>query len=192
LPLILANVVAAGVLLACGNFEADTAKPTTGPTQKETAQAFFERFPSREYESFAEAEEAAGFHIPRPAAEFPNLHGNTTFLQWLPSVSAPVSESYYAPSPESVQSQLGNPYKSNILVRVAVSGLFRDGDATMMQGTEVRFGSKLGWLTESVGNYGLLFNYACGNLNAETLWCTVEERNGIDRGTIERFVESLQ
>lgn len=189
---VVTSVVAAG-LAGCGNYESDrTATRAPSATQEETAGAFFDTFPSRDYESFADAEEAAGFHIPVPSAEFPNLHGNTTFLQWLPSVSAPVSKSYYAPSAETIEEELGNPYKPNIFVRVAVSGLFSDGDTTMMRGTEVRFAGKLGWLTERVGDYGLLFNYACGNLNGETLWCTVEERNAIDRATIERFVESLQ
>jgi hypothetical protein len=57
-----------------------------------------------------------------------------------------------------------------------------------MQGANVRLGGKDGGLTE---RGGLLFNYACGNLNTETLWCTVSAAKEIDRPTFERFVESL-
>jgi hypothetical protein len=190
-----ANVAAAAVLLACGNFEADSAKSTTGPTQQETAEAFFDRFPSRDYETFAEAEAAAGFHIPRPAAEFPNLHGNTTHLQWLPNVSAPVSKSYYGPFPVGTQYELGQPIP-HIQLRVAVSGLFdedgSDGDAVMMRGEAVRIGGKDGWLAMSRDGLVRFFNYSCGKLNGETLWCIAAGRNEVDRGTFDRFIDSLR
>ncbi len=114
--LMLANVLAAGVLMACGNLVTDdrTTNPPTGPIQRETAAAFFDRFPSRDYESFAEAEAASGFQIPRPAAEFSPSHKNID-LQWFPNLSAPVSRVYYDVPP------------AHIWVRVAVSGLFSDG-----------------------------------------------------------------
>lgn len=189
----LANVAAAGVLMACGNFVApdSTATPVGAPTQKETARAFFDRFPSREYDSLADAEEAAGFRIPQPSADFPHLHSNFD-LQWLPSVSAPVSKTYYASSPDG---KLGDRSGTHIWVRVAVSGLFDededDGDAVMMQGAQVQLGGKDGWLTQSPDGVTRMFNYVCGNLGSETLWCTVAGASKIDRGTFDRFVESL-
>lgn len=188
----LANVLAAGVLMACGSLVTDdrTGNPPTSPIQRETAAAFFDRFPSREYDSLAETEEAAGFRIPRPSADFPHLHSNFD-LQWLPSVSAPVSQTYYALSLGDVPLTLSNPSPPHLWVRVAVSGLFSDGDAIMMQGAEVQIGGKDGWLTQSPDGVTRMFNYACGNLNGETLWCTVAGASKIDRGTFDRFVESL-
>jgi hypothetical protein len=162
-----------------------------GGKQGETAAAFFDRFPSGDYESFLEAETVTGFHIPRPSADFPNLHGNTTHVQWLPRVSAPVSRTYYGPLPGG-PTERSDSYVRHIWVRVAVSGLFSGGDGDMMQGDRIEFGDKDGWLVESDDGVTRLFNYMCGSFGAETLWCTVAGATEIDIDIFSRFVESLE
>jgi hypothetical protein len=83
-------------------------------------------------------------------------------------------------------------YVRHIRVRVAVSGLFSDGDVTMMQGSQIPLGDKDGWLSESDDGVTRLFSYVCGSVNAETLWCTVVAATEIERDTFDRFVRSLR
>ena len=122
----------------------------------------------------------AGYHIPRPSAEYPVAFGQTS-LQWFPQFDRPLSTTEYTYLPLA---------PTSIGVGVLPSYFYASGDEGATQGKETIFGSKSGWLKEL--GYSFTFTYGCGEIGGYNLWCSVSSPKEVPREAFEHFVSTLQ
>jgi hypothetical protein len=139
----------------------------------------FEQFPINEYSSFEEAEEAAGYHIPRPSSEY-SLKFDLTFLRWFPQLDRPASETHYTYPPQP---------SISIVVMVSPS-YFSNDPSKLTSGPAMTVGGKSGWLFPDDDQFVL--NYTCGEVDGYDVWCGVSAPKEIGWEEFEHFVYTLQ
>jgi len=138
------------------------------------------------YASVEEAEEAAGFHIPRPGPEY---SVESTTLEWWGHDDRPVSyTSYHGPGLES----------RFISVTVALREEYPDdpGYRAMLAqlGMSTTIGARTGWLTgwNDPARASRRFTFECGSLDGAALWCEVSAAKDIGRDVFEAFIATLE
>jgi hypothetical protein len=147
--------------------------------QQEKASQFFDAFPLKEYASFEEAEQAAGYHIPHPSPEYPPSFGRT-HLRWFPQFERPLSETHYSYPPEP-----------SVFIYVIVSpSYFSNDPATLTSGHSMTIGGKSGWMQPDDDDF--LFNYPCGQVDGYEVWCSVSALKEIGENAFEQFMSTLQ
>ena len=160
---------------------APTAETLASATGQDDASSWpFQGFPLGQYASFEEAEQIAGYHIPRPSAEYPVAFGQTS-LRWFPQFDRPLSETQYTYPPLA---------PTSIGVIILPSYFYPNGDDSATNGEQTSVGSKSGWMNE--GGYSFSFTYGCGEVDGYNLWCSVSAPNEVPREVFEHFVSTLQ
>jgi hypothetical protein len=163
-------------MLAAPNAEGSA--PAAG--QDDSSPWPFQGFPLGQYASFEEAEQIAGYHIPRPSAEYPVAFGQTS-LRWFPQFDRPLSTTEYTYPPLA---------PTSIGVGVLPSYFYPHGDEGATEGKQTVMGSKSGWLKEL--DYSFTFTYGCGEVDGYNLWCSVSSPKEVAREAFEHFVSTLE
>lgn len=133
----------------------------------------------REYDSFEDAEEEAGYHIPRPADDFVLLDGTVYVETYLrpEDEEAPAVRSAYV-------SQDGDQLSFQVFPSTY------DFVEPRSRGLEKTIGGKEGWIVDEVMRF---FAWECGTAASGTdLYCLVLADQDIDDSTYETFVASLR
>jgi hypothetical protein len=132
------------------------------------------------YASIEEAEQVAGFHIPRAGPEYPV---NYTLLTWDPGKDLPLSEtSYEVP---------GIPRRFfGLEVGPRYYYPYPTQDRPTVEGEPMTIGGKSGWIV-SENEFGWDFAFECGSVDDLTVWC--EAGRGRDEGfdAFEAFIASI-
>ena len=181
-----------GLFMACngsGNGHSSGADPgekeaeaTKVEQQREIMRGFLGAYPVKSYASFEEAEQVAGYHIPRASAEYPVAFGETT-LQWFPQFDRPKSETQYIFPP------VGDTPIS-VGVRVAPSYFYPKGDETATSGKPMTVGGKTGWMLRE--DIAWVFVFDCGSVDDVKVWCQVTGVKEIGWEAFDHFVSTLQ
>jgi hypothetical protein len=139
-----------------------------------------ETSPIKSYSSFDEAEQVAGYHIPRPSPEYPVAFG-LTHLRWFPQFERPLSSTHYTYPPVA---------PTSIDVIVAPSYFF-GGDEERFTGREhTTVGGKSGWLKE--GDMSFFFSFVCGEIDGYNVWCAPSAPKEVGWEAFEHFVSTLE
>jgi hypothetical protein len=141
-------------------------------------EGVFDQFDGQGYSSFAEAEVAAGYHIPQPGAQYQAIEG--TFLRTGGGQPRPASSSNYLLP--------GAQRQQTIVVDVAPAYYWPEGALTL--GDRTRVGEHEGWV-RAFGT-GWIFKFACGNVDNVDLWCVIRSAQGVPRPAFEEFVSSIR
>lgn len=139
----------------------------------------FEGFPIEGYSSFEEAEQVAGYHVPRPSPEYPASFGRT-HLRWFPQFERPLSETHYSYPPDP---------SSFIYVLVRPS-YFSNDPTKLRSGRPMTVGGKSGWMLPDEDDYKL--DYPCGEVDGYEVWCNVSASKDIGWEAFEHFVSTLE
>jgi hypothetical protein len=193
LPVIIAVLAGLAIytgLWASQDSSADPWSPSAQETvelmdQAETARQFFEAFPTKSYTSFEEAEQVAGYHIPRPSDEYPLAFG-LTHLTWFPQFERPLSETLYVCPPLDPL----DPNPTSFIVIVAPSYFSSLGDEGRMSGQATTVGGKTGWAKPT--DISFVFNYLCGEIDGYNVWCSVSAPKEVGWEAFEQFVSTLE
>jgi len=160
---------------------APTAEGLASATGQDDASSWpFQGFPLGQYASFEEAEQIAGYHIPRPSAEYPVAFGQT-HLRWFPQFERPASTTQYTFPPLA---------PTSIGVIVSPSYFAAEGDEAMMSGRSMIVGGKSGWMLPDDTSF--VFNYLCGEVDGYNVWCSAGAVKDIGWEAFEHFVSTLQ
>jgi hypothetical protein len=148
--------------------------------QREIMRGFLEAYPVKSYTSFEEAEQVAGYHIPRASSEYPVGYG-LTHLQWFPELERPFSETQYTYPPLA---------PTSIGVTVTPSYFYQGGDTGATDGEPMTVGGKTGWMNEDQTAW--VFIFGCGSVDHVNVWCQVTGVKEIGWEAFEHFVSTLQ
>lgn len=191
-------VAGLGLIVACNKGEGgDPLAGSTGMTQEDataTAEAeqrqmmgeLLNRVPNKDYTSFEEAEQVAGFHIPRPSPDYPVAYG-LTHLQWFEGLERPQSRTIYWFTPPDWG--MGRP-GVGIGVDVAPAYYSPDGYPTSIDGRATAVGGKSVWLIEE--EFAWVFIFDCGSVDDVKVWCQVTGPKDIGWDALDHFVSTLQ
>lgn len=131
------------------------AEATNVEQQREIMRGFLGAYPVKSYASFDEAEQVAGYHIPRASPEYPVAFGETT-LQWFPQFDRLNSETQYIfPPVEDTPMSVG--------VNVALSYFYPEGDKGATSGKPMTVGGKTGRMDD--GKTAWVFVFDCGSVD---------------------------
>jgi hypothetical protein len=156
------------------------ATATAVQEQQEMIGEFFEAWPLKSYTSFEEAEQVAGYHIPRASDEYPVAFG-LTHLQWFPQFERPISNTEYTYPPLA-------PTSMGVVVGPSY---FFGGDEESVAGKEhTTVGGKSGWLKE--GDMSFFFDFICGEVDGYNVWCGASAPKEVGWETFEHFVSTLE
>jgi len=179
-----------GLFMACngdGNDHSSGAEPaeneaeaTKVEQQREIMRGFLGAYPFKSYASFEDAEQVAGYHIPRASAEYPVAFDQTT-LQWFPQFDRPKSDTQYTFPPLA---------PTSIGVNVAPSYFYPEGDKGATSGKPMTVGGKTGWMDD--GKTAWVFVFDCGAVDDVKVWCQVTGVKEIGWESFDHFVSTLQ
>jgi hypothetical protein len=147
--------------------------------QQEKASQFFDAFPLEDYASFEQAEQVAGYHIPRPSAEYPPAFGRT-HLRWFPQFDSPLSETHYTYPPEP----------STFIYVIVSPSYFSNDPSKLTSGSATTVGGKNGWMQPDDDDF--VFNYVCGEVDGYQVWLTAWALKEIGLEAFDHFVSTLQ
>jgi hypothetical protein len=182
-----------GLFMACsgdGNGHSSGAEPaenqaeaTRVEQQRDVMSQFLGAYPVKSYASFEEAEQVAGYHIPRPTPEYPIAY-NLTHLQWFPQFDRPFSETHYGLPPVG-----DTPMWAQ--VNVSPSYFYYEGDKGATRGEPTNAGGKAGWMAPGYDK-SWVFIFECGAVDDVKLYCQVMAGKDIGWEAFEHFVSTLQ
>jgi hypothetical protein len=147
------------------------------PATEGTSVPFPTAFEVARFATFAEAEQAAGYHIPNTSAY--QLRWNTVFLQPAPRGG---------PVPEASAIYAG-PDDTSFYFDIVVPASWPEGPPSGGI-REATIGGWSGLLLEDDDDY-VEFAFECGTLSAGTLWCVVKAPDlGMDE--VEQFLATVR
>jgi len=147
--------------------------------QEEKASEFFGAFPAKSYTSFEEAEQAAGYHIPRASPDYPLALG-VTHLQWFPQFDRPLSETHYTYP----------PLPSTFIYVIVMPSYFSRDPSDWTSGRAMTVGGKAGWMPPDDSMFR--FSYPCGQVDGYEVWCHMRGDKKIGWEAFDHFVSTLQ
>jgi hypothetical protein len=147
--------------------------------QSTNAAELFDRYPSRDFGSFEEAEAAAGYRIVRGPTEFPVSY-DVTHLQWFPQFARPMSRTQYTYPPLA---------PTSIGLSMAPAYWWGD-DQSMMNGRAIELGGRTAWVQSD--HLALDYALMCGSIDGLTLWCRVLCPASVGQTVCNEFVSNLQ
>ncbi len=136
---------------------------------------------SEYYASIEEAEQVAGFRIPRAGAEYPARH---TLLTWYYGKDLPLCEISY-----EVPGVPRGGFGMNVGPRYYYP--YPNEDTPTVQGEPMTIGGRSGWmLWETEGGWG--FAFECGSVDHATVWCEVIGGKDVGLDAFEAFIASIR